>query len=588
MRSINMVRRRLYDAFFNDVVEPALRRWLGNEDHLVPHESNPRVVDYSDALRQGARFTVLFRKNLVAKRRYQSRGRRHKMIVNDQAKVSTFLAAQARLGDTEARIETVETHISLVFLGPCIVFKLKRSIRFPYLDFSTPALRLRTCQKEVDLNRRTAPTLYKAARRITRASGGGLEFDGPGELVDAVVEMARFDENTLFDRLARRNELTPALLTQLARKIANFHDTAPIDRSRSGSAIMASALDINRRAMTSFDVLRSAEATRLNSAIGDRFSRHRTALDERARNGKVRRCHGDLHLRNICLVDNEPTLFDCIEFNESIATIDILYDLAFLVMDLWHQGLTSKANFTLNRYLDMSAEGAGLHLMPFFMAVRAAIRAHVNAAQANQASGERRERLQQEAKDYLSSANKMLMQTPAHLVAIGGLSGCGKSTVAATIADRIGDVPGARVLSSDRIRKCLHGVVAEARLPAQAYSPEISEQVYHIMMTQAKAVLDAGHSVVVDAVFDRPEHRERIHNLARKVGVRFSGIWLDAPRDVLFSRVERRSGDPSDATVAVVAAQLARLVDVADWTHVDSSGTPEETAEDVQAIINLA
>uniref|UniRef100_UPI0033429A45 bifunctional aminoglycoside phosphotransferase/ATP-binding protein n=1 Tax=Castellaniella defragrans TaxID=75697 RepID=UPI0033429A45 len=506
------------------------------------------------------------------------------MIVEDQIDVLRFLEDPASYGGDAATVSMTTTHISVIFFVGQRVFKLKRAVRLPYVDFSTVAQRLAACQQELTLNRRTAPTLYLGVRRITREADGRLAFDGQGELVDAVVEMRRFDESTLFNTLAAEGRLTPVLLTGLARMIARFHADAAISLQGGGEAGIASVLDGNERSLASTDVFDAGTVAALTAQMRAALHRHAPLLEARRRAGKVRRCHGDLHLRNICLVDGAPTLFDCLEFDEDIATIDVLYDLAFLVMDLWHHGLEAEANLVFNRYLDECDETDGLSLMPFFMAIRATVRAHVTATQAAQAADSQRAALVSQARAYAALALRLLAPVPVRMVAVGGLSGTGKSTVAAAIAHRIGPAPGARVLASDRIRKRLHGVLAEVRLPPQAYDPKVSERVYAVLVQEAQAVLEAGHAVVADAVFNRPASRERIERVARAAHAPFTGIWFHAQPETLYTRVDARRGDPSDATVEVLRVQLENQKDRADWIWI---ATDEGIAATVSKVIEV-
>ncbi|HEY9212055.1 MAG TPA: AAA family ATPase, partial [Ancylobacter sp.] len=456
-----------------------------------------------------------------------------------------------------------------VLLMGARAIKLKRAVHLPYVDFSTPEHRLAACEQELLLNRRTAPMLYRAVRRVTRAPDGRLALDGEGMLVDAVVEMARFDEEGLFDRMALTGTLTTPLMTKLARGIAAFHAGAAISSGGGGGAAMAAVLDINERALTMTEVFPRDDVAHFMAASRAALSAHAGLLDARARDGKIRRCHGDLHLRNICLVDGEPTLFDCLEFDEELATTDVLYDLAFLLMDLWHRGMEAYANIVFNRYLDEADEEDGLPVLPFFMAVRAAIRAHVTALQVADAGTEAAAR-RAEAQSYFALARLLLDQCPARMVAVGGLSGSGKSTLAAALAPGIGPVPGARILASDRIRKRLFGVAAETRLPPEAYRAEVSEQVYGLLAMRAESTLSQGHGVVADAVFDRPADRSRMAEVAARAGVAFQGLWLEASPERLLRRVAARRGDASDATTDIVKAQLGRPLATVEWPHLSS------------------
>lgn len=493
-----------------------------------------------------------------------------------------LLACKAGI-DAE-QVKTITTHISVVLLAGATAFKLKRPVKLPYLDFSTPQKRLAACERELQLNRRTAPSLYRTVRRVTREADGRLALDGEGPLVDAMVEMTRFPEDGLFDRMAREGRLTPALMTTLAQRIATFHEGAEIDVRRSGAEAMAAVLAINAKGFALTDRLPAGDVAALNAACAEALARHGGLLDERGRAGRIRRCHGDLHLRNICLVAGEPTLFDALEFDEDLATTDVLYDLAFILMDLWHRGLPGLANILLNRYLDETADEAGLGLLPFLMAVRAAVRAHVGAAQADNG---RDAGASEEARSYLTLALDCLSPRPAGLVAVGGLSGSGKSTVAEAVAPIIGPVPGARILGSDRLRKARFGVPPQTRLPQKAYRPAMSEAVYAEQAQRAAAILRRGHGVVADAVFDRPADRARIAQVARAAAVPFQGLWLEAQAQTLIARVGARRGDPSDATAEVVRAQLNRAAAAPGWTQLSTEPDADLVGRRARAIVGM-
>jgi uncharacterized protein len=463
-----------------------------------------------------------------------------------------------------------ETHISVVLLTATRAYKLKRAVRFPYLDFSTPKLRLEMCEREVALNRRTAPQLYLGARRLTREANGALAFDGAGELVDAVVEMRRFEEDMLLDRLAARGALSARHVESLARAIAAFHAQAAVVPDAGGAAAMRRILDLARRSLEETPAAPPDETQALLAQLGAALDRGAERLDARRAAGKTRHCHGDLTLRNICLFDGAPTPFDCLEFSDDLATIDILYDLAFLLMDLLRADRAALANVALNRYLDAGDETDGLPLIPFFMAMRAVIRTHVAAAQQGD----------DEARAYFKLAGRCLAPQRAQLVAVGGFSGSGKSSLAAEIAPTLGALPGARVLNSDRIRKQLCGAKPTDRLPQEAYAPEVSQQVYALLFDAAGRTLDAGWSVVADAVFDRDADRAAMEALAQSHGVGFCGLWLDVDAARRGDRVEARRNDVSDATRAVVEQQSARDPGALSWRRLDAARDLRAVAEE--------
>lgn len=484
-------------------------------------------------------------------------------------------------GRGEGASKIITTHISIVVLTESRAFKLKRDVVFPYLDFGTPQTRLAMCEKEFELNRRTAPALYIAVRRVSREANGVLAFDGDGELVDAVVEMRRFEQDALFDCLARKGALRVPMIETLAERIAAFHDLAPVDHRRGGLSGMMSVLDLNDASSLQTRLAAPEDLEARSMILRETAQRYGALLDRRRADGKVRRCHGDLTLRNICLLDGEPTPFDCIEFSDDLATIDILYDLAFLLMDLWRVGERHFANLALNRYLDHRDETDGLPLLPFFMAVRAMIRAHISATQAQQA-GANRETLTNEARFYFDLAGSLLCPSNAPLVAIGGLSGSGKSSVAAHLAALIGAASGARVLNSDRLRKKLFSVTPTTRLPEEAYAPEVSARVYEALFKEAGRVAANKWPVIIDAVFARPEERQGIEAVARQAGVPFAGFWLEAAPTVCDRRVTERRHDVSDATREVVARQRGFDVGDISWTRIDASRELDVVARDIK------
>ena len=303
-------------------------------------------------------------------------------------------------------------------------------------------------------NRRTAPDLYLGVKTINRDGVGSLEFDGEGELVDAVVEMVRFDSDQLFDRLADESQLTSTLMKQTVDMISRFHSSLSPVNSMLGSKAIENVLSVNERGFAIGHIFDPEEINNLNQVFRSRFLNIANQLDKRGAEGKIVLGHGDLHLRNLCLFNNRPTLFDCIEFNDTIATVDTLYDLSFLLMDLWHRNLVDIANMTANRYIDISEDSDGFCLLPYFMALRAAVRAHVIATQVEE-SGKSDPKLSDYGRTYFDLAQALLQQTEPHLIAIGGLSGTGKSTIAEALAPKLAPAPGARILESDRIRKQL-------------------------------------------------------------------------------------------------------------------------------------
>ncbi len=489
-------------------------------------------------------------------------------MADDQSYAIDFLSRGASFGLPDETPCRIDTHISIVFLVGDRVFKMKRALKLSFLDYSTLAERERLCRAEFELNRRTAPALYRAVRLLTQAANGGIEWDGEGALVEPVLEMARFGDDALFDHLATAGKLNPSLMVRLGDIIAEFHASAETTPAFGGSAGIAAVIaDDHANLRSGCPPLDRATVDALRGAAESAVAKQAALLDARQRQGKVRRCHGDLHLRNICLFEGESTLFDCIEFSDEIACIDMLFDLAFLLMDLEHRGLRGLGNILLNRYLDRSGDDAGLAALPLFMSVRAGIRAKVAVA----ALKVQKDAAEQ-ATAYLDLAARLLEPASPRLVAVGGLSGSGKSTVAAGHAGDFAPAPGARHLRSDVLRKTMMRVAPETRLPPSAYTHEVSAQVYRVAREQAAAALAVGYSAIVDATFIDAGERAAIAAVAAQAGVPFMGLWLTAPDTVLLDRVAKRRGDSSDADRAVLEQQFKADLGAMNWRKVDVSG----------------
>jgi aminoglycoside phosphotransferase family enzyme/predicted kinase len=506
--------------------------------------------------------------------------------MDDQREVIAFLAAGESYGAPGAAVEQIVTHCSIVFILGERAFKLKRAVRFSYLDYSTLALRERFCRAELALNRRTAPALYLGLRRITREADGRLAFDRAGTTLDWVLEMRRFEEADLFSRMAQAGRLTPALMRDLADIIAHFHQGAEVTPAQGGRDSLAATIagnDENLRLAA--PPLDRAAIDRLRADSMARLDELGALIAARQREGRVRRCHGDLHLRNICLFEGRPTLFDAIEFNDDFACIDVLYDLAFLLMDLIARGMDAHANLVLNRYLDRSGDGGGLKALPLFLSLRAAVRSHVLAALLRSGRPEAAAENQAAARSYLALAERLLRRAPPRLVAVGGLSGTGKSLLAQALAARIAPPPGARLLRSDVLRKHLAGVAPETRLPRESYTLAAARRVYGALGDEAAAALAAGSSVIVDATFLRIEERDAIAAVAQAAGVPFTGLWLAAPAEVLAARIAARQGDTSDADRAVLERQLAMDPGPIAWTRIDAArASGEMLAQALKAV----
>ncbi|MEL7347632.1 MAG: AAA family ATPase [Pseudomonadota bacterium] len=496
----------------------------------------------------------------------------------EQEAVVAFLSDPATHGG--APVRRIETHLSHLFLAGDRAWKMKKAVRFPFVDFTPLAARQAACETELRVNRRTAPSLYLGVVPVTR-SGAGFALGGAGTLVEPLVEMRRFPDGALFSELAGAGQLERRHLRDLADRVAAMHlSTPPIlpgDIPRPLSVTAANvAREITDLAAAHAPAL-TEEARKTGAAIEGAILACSGRLAARARRGTVREGHGDLHLANVCLVEGQATPFDAIEFDPAIRIIDTLYDVAFTVADLAAGPMAAEVPVFLGRYLSATRDYRCADLLAPMAALRAGVRALVALASPGGGRAE-------EAAARLTQASAFLAPPPPpRLIAIGGRSGTGKSTLAAALAPGLAPPPWAVILRSDEIRKRLAGVAPETALPPTAYTQASSDAVYQRMMRDAARALSAGLSVVLDAAFLTPAERAAAADLAAAAGAGFHGFWLQAPEEVLTARIAARAaapgGDASDATSAVMLRQP------------DDGGTgwcTLETAGDARAVAKAA
>ncbi|MFT4091241.1 MAG: AAA family ATPase [Asticcacaulis sp.] len=447
--------------------------------------------------------------------------------------------------------EVIETSCAVVILKDGEARKLKKPVDFGFLDFTTVEKRREALNRELYFNRRTAEDIY---RRVEDVAG------------EPVLVMRRFDHSQVLAEQARSVGWAPdlSLMEALGAEVARFHagaerSTDPVHMKNTEYVIGS-----NRKHIESFAAALGPEAVdayhlRLEAV----YSELEPLVLARFDSGHIRRCHGDLHMGNILIEDHAPVLFDCIEFNERLMQIDGMYDIGFLLMDLWVRGYRTAANRVLNAYLETAARHepedglyAGLRLLPLYMSMRAGVRCHVSAHAGDMA----------QAKVYLEAAHRFLNEIPAELVCVGGLSGSGKSWHARKLAPDIGRATGAVILRSDEVRKRLWQSPSLERLPPEAYSAEETDRVYGHMLKQADIILSNGHSVILDATFRDEAYVRDASTLAYGLGADFKAIWMDVPAEERLKRVAARQGDVSDATVEIAARQAEPERDPTLWT----------------------
>ena len=508
-------------------------------------------------------------------------------IDKQQEAIFAFLADPAT--HDGAAVKRIDTHAAAVFLVGRRAFKVKRAVRFPFLDYSTLEKRQRACEAELRINLPLASEIYRRVLPITRATDGALALDGGGTPVEWAVEMRRFDENGTFDHLAAAGKIDSELADALGQAVvaaqsAWQRQTLRNDERVEPSLWIKTLGDYIEEHVAAFceapHLFPAAEVQALATLSRAAYARIRPLLCERGRRDFIQRIHGDLHLGNIVLLSGRPVLFDAIEFSALIASGDVLYDLAFLLMDLTERGLKPAANIVLNRYLAETRRNEDLDALaalPFFLSMRAAIRAKVSAARLAFAASADRAAIEERARRYFAFARRFIDPSAPMLVAIGGLSGTGKSVLARALAPDLAPAPGAVVLRSDIERKALFAKKEGDSLPADAYSADVTARVFATLADKARRALVAGHSVVVDAVFSKPQERLLMEQSAAVLGVAFCGLFLEAELATRIARVGMRVHDASEADAAVARRQESYDLGTLGWTCVDASGTRDET-----------
>jgi uncharacterized protein len=496
-----------------------------------------------------------------------------------QDSVFAFLTDPA----THPLVHRIDTHAASVFLEGDRALKIKRAVAFPFLDYSTLEKRKAACDEEIRINRQFAPQIYRRVVPITQGGDGSLAIDGDGTPVEFAIEMTRFDERQTIDHLAEAGPLDPDLVNAIAEVIAASHVAAPLAPAQPWIESIPAFIEGNTAAFRTAGCFPATDIDDLREASQSALLRLRGLLEQRGRGGYVRRCHGDLHLGNIVLIDRKPVLFDAIEFDPVIASVDVLYDVAFPIVDFIRYGRHPAANALLNRYLGKTSDENldALAALPLFMSLRSAIRANVQLARLGRNSRDKAD-IMQSAQAYFELAQLTMRPPPPMLVAVGGLSGTGKTVLARALAPSVAPPPGAVVLRSDVLRKQRFEVAETDRLPERAYAPEITAQVYEVLLQRAARILVQGHSVVVDAVFAQETERAAIRDAARKLNIRFAGLFLAADLATRVSRVGRREHDASDATPEIAEIQENYSIGKIDWAVIDASGTPEQTLAQCQ------
>ena len=470
-------------------------------------------------------------------------------------------------------IKVIETHISWVLLTGEYGYKIKKPVDMGFLDFSTLEKRRFFCDEELRLNRRLAPRLYLEVITIT-GSPEHPRLKGKGRPIEYAVKMKQFRDEALLTHLAEQNRLTPEQIDRLAETIASFHvriDIATADDSRGLSDEVQATVENNFEKVLALlqglpppNVTPPKRIEEISDWCRGEFDRCRKTMQQRKTDGFIRECHGDLHLDNIVLLDGRPTPFDCIEFNEAFRWIDVISEIAFVVMDLEAKQHRSLAWRLLNRYLEITGDYAGLRLLRYYLVYRAMVRATVTLIKLSQTAPAHwnDSLLANRFQQYVNLAHAYTQSARSArplLIITHGFSGSGKSVLAGRLAEQLGAVR----LRSDIERKRLAGYGPQARtdsgIHSGIYRPEMSAMTYRHLRDTAAQLLDERLRVIIDAALLKKEERAACQQLARHHGAAFVILDVQAPLDTLRERIVRRQqeqADPSEASLDVLEYQI--------------------------------
>jgi len=485
------------------------------------------------------------------------------------------LEKPARLPHPVTRFELIETHISYVLLTGDYVYKFKKPVKLEFLDFSSLDKRRYYCEEELRLNRRLAPEIYLEVIRVTGTPEHPI-LNGEGPAIEYALKMRQFSQSERLDRVLQRGELHASHLEDLAGQLAVFHDEATVAQPDEADVRVQAATDAmehNFEALADCPQVVDPEAlSRLHADNNTMLKRIDETMRQRVVKGKVRECHGDLHLANIALHDGRPLVFDCIEFNPALRWIDVMSETAFLVMDLQHRGHPEFGWRFLNAYLAANGDYGGLRLLPLYLTYRAMVRAKVACIRLRQpdCTGNERSEQETEVAAYFDLARNYSQRRRPCMLITCGLSGSGKSTIATELAATLGAIH----IRSDVERKRLAGLAAGTRsgsgLDSGLYTASMHEQTYGRLLELAQEILAAGYPVIIDAAFLRRAQREQFRQLAADSKVQFHILMCRAPLEVLEKRVSARLANGRDASEADLAV-LRRQLETAELPGRDES-----------------
>lgn len=460
-------------------------------------------------------------------------------------------------------IEVVQTHVSTVFLTGNYAYKLKKPVNFGFLDYSTLEKRKHFLEEELRMNKDISPNLYLEILPISQINEN-FSLNSADQTVEFTLKMNQFPQENLFINMFEAGKLTEEDMVKLGELVADFHNhTITNDYIKSFGKVEKIGQSITENYQQTAKYIGLAQTQQHyeeTKAFTDNFlSTRQTILQQRQDQDKIRECHGDLHLKNICLWEDKIQLFDRIEFNEPFRFVDVMYDVAFAVMDLDARGKQDFGNIFLNTYIERTGDWEGLQVLPLYLSRQAYVRAKVTSFLLDDPAIPQTEKdhAQKSADDYYNLAWKYTQRPQGKLILMSGLSGSGKSTIAKNLAQEINAIH----LRSDAVRKHLAGISIKEKGDNSIYSPEMTEKTYNRLLELGKLLTKQGFTVILDAKYDQVNLRQPVLDFVNQNNLNLEILYCDAPLEVLSDRLNKRSGDISDATADLLQQQKANFED---------------------------
>lgn len=487
--------------------------------------------------------------------------------------------------DKPCKINVIDSFFSKVFLTENKAYKLKLEAKYPNLDYSTLDLRKEMCINEASMLLRLAPELEPQVLPLIQLDNGKFKLGGSDNnelyvIIDYILVTKRFEQDKIFENLTSKGELDRFEMMDLAESLALIHKKAEIvintDFADNLKALANETFDVLD--YFSVNIFNKAHVLELKKAFFCTLNKYFTQIQIRQQKGFVKKCHGNLNLSGICMINKKPQIFDPIEFNDKLSNIDILYDLALLLIDLEAQGQRRLSSILFNHYISYTHDFNGVKFMPLFLSLRALEQAKNFAA----------ENLKDSALDYFKIAYDIIFPAKSIIIASGGLSGTGKSRLSRELAPFVGACPGAFILRTDIIRKAILGRLPHEHLHKPDYTPEINKKTYDTIRQYCVDIIASNQSVLIDGIFAVQEERDITQIIAQDLNVPFYGFWMYAPSELRFQRVVSRKRNPSDATLKVAMRQEEMKVGEVKWNKINSAGSREETLNDAKKILGIA